>query len=706
MKIDIKKGLMFKINNLDFAKKGFYINLESSTDRKEQVESLIQKYNIEGLERFDALTDDFIQYSCTKSHLSLFEKCSEENLDVIFVAEDDFFIEDTLYTPYTDDNITFLESLKNVHEDLKMLEWDVIQFGCNPKSHLIPQTNNLAKNYFSTGAWAYLIKKDAYEYILKNLNYRRDYIAIDDYLPLLSKKGFTTLTTIPQLINHSVGFVSTLQPRGPVNYSEWIKGNYHKFLYDHYKNGNFTENVLEKNLTIVIAGHFVNNYQYYLRYLIHSLPQEILRCRFIIHYDETSDDIGTEMNKLRAYFRDHEPNLNVTISSSFGGLISSFNNFIPQITTPYFLFLEHDWVFLDGNMINFTDLIKSFNTHKFINAVWFSKDDNLVRGFEVETDVENIMTPFEKETRVENVDLVTTCRWSNNPVIFRLNKMKEWYDSYIKNDNVGVIHQSQGNVEEVMISVYREEIKRNKWSDIKDNWGTFLYGNLGDGPYVGHTDASQRYKGNIRSLPEENGENYIKKFPSIHLEFEADLEDGLDTFFKKYSTDKLLSGYHETYEKFFREIRRKEISLLEIGLGTLNYGPSNMVSWKEKNENYLPCASLRAFKDYFTEGKIYGMDIQEDCMVQEERITTFLTDSTNTISCDTVLGNLTFDIIIDDGDHSHESQIKTFENLYKRLNDGGFYFIESVAFLQEVKSFFENSNYEYKFYDRLLLINK
>lgn len=698
---------MFKINNLDFAKKGFYINLEGSTDRKEQVESLIQKYKIEGLERFDALTDDFIQYSCSKSHLSIFEMCSKEGLDVIFVAEDDFFIDDILYSPYTNEPTYFLESLQKVYEEIQNLEWDVIQFGCNPKSHLIPVTNNLAKNYFSTGAWAYLIKKDAYEYILENLNYRRDYIAIDDFLPLLSKKGFVTLTTIPLLINHSVGFVSTLQPRGPVNYSEWIKGNYHKFLYDHYSKGNFTENVLETNLTIVIAGHFLKNYQYYLRYLLHSLPEEILRCRFIIHYDETAEDNGTELNKLRAYFRDHKPNLNVTVSSSFGGLISSFDNFMQQITTPYFLFLEHDWVFLDKNTIKFTDLVKSFNTYNFIKAVWFSKDDNMIRGFEIEKDIDDVTTPFERESRVDNIDLTTTCRWSNNPAIFRLSKMKEWYQSYIKNESVGVTHQGQHNVEETMISVYRNEIKNNKWSDIRDNWGTFLYGNLGHGPYVGHTDASQRYKGSIKSLPEENGENYIKNNPEIHNEFKIEFSSNeLETLFQKYATDKVVSGYHLVYKDLFANIKKDEISLLEIGIGTLNHGPSNMVQWKEKNESYFPGASLRAFKEYFENGLIYGIDLQEDCFIEEDRIKTFLIDSTDSEVCDSTLNNLSFDIIIDDGDHSSESQIKTFNNLYKRLNHGGFYFIESVAFLKEIIEYFRDSNYDYKFYDRLLLIKK
>jgi GR25 family glycosyltransferase involved in LPS biosynthesis len=504
---------MFKILNYELADKGYYINLPESVDRNQKIKELMLEYNIEGLNRFEALTDEMIQYSCTKSHLEIFKQSLNDDLPIIFVGEDDFNIENECYYPY--DNIkNFSEVIKDVHTDLQNVEWDVILFGCNPKSHIRPITNNLGVVDKSTGAWGYLIKKRAYKYILENSNYKKDYIAIDDYLPLLNSKGFITLTTIPLCINHAIGFESTLQPRGPVDYSRWITGNYHKFLYDNYPNGVFTDFKIEKELTVVVAGHFVENHQFYLNYLLHSLPNTLLNCKFIIHYDKSgSEDINREIVNLNSYFRDVVSNLNVELSFSFGGLISTIDNVLPKIKTSYFLFLEHDWVFLEKDNINFDDLLKAFNNHNFINAVWFSKDDNIIRGFDIATDVENKTTPFEKESRVTELDLVTTCRWSNNPVIFRVSKMKDWYDNIIKNQYVGVSHQSCHNVEETMIPHYRKIISENKWVDIRDDWGTFLYGDIGQGPYVGHTDASRRYQGQSKSQPEINGENYIKNNP-------------------------------------------------------------------------------------------------------------------------------------------------------------------------------------------------
>jgi len=220
---------MFSILDYSLANKGYFINLPQSVDRLNHVNNLISKYNIKNLNRFEALTDELHVFSCTKSHLKIFEESSKLGLETIFVAEDDFNIEDECY--YPGQTIKFNDILKNVFDDIQKISWDVILFGCNPKEDLIQVTNNLAKVTKSTGAWSYMIKRKAYEYILQNSNYKRDYIAIDDYLPLLNTRGFVTLTTIPMMINHGVGFESTMQPRGPVNYNVWIRGNYHKHFY-------------------------------------------------------------------------------------------------------------------------------------------------------------------------------------------------------------------------------------------------------------------------------------------------------------------------------------------------------------------------------------------------------------------------------------------------------------------------------------------
>jgi hypothetical protein len=97
--------------------------------------------------------------------------------------------------------------------------------------------------------------------------------------------------------------------------------------------------------------------------------------------------------------------------------------------------------------------------------------------------------------------------------MFRKSKMQEWFDKYIDNDSIGKIHQGQYNVEDNMIRVYRQTIEESVWEEIKDDWGTFLHGKPGDCELVGHTDGSRRYQTSIRTMAEDNADEYVKNNP-------------------------------------------------------------------------------------------------------------------------------------------------------------------------------------------------
>jgi len=154
----------------------------------------------------------------------------------------------------------------------------------------------------------------------------------------------------------------------------------------------------------------------------------------------------------------------------------------------------------------------------------------------------------------------------------------------------------------------------------------------------------------------------------------------LETFIAKYNSDKNSHGYSKVYESIFKNFKNESINLLEIGIGTMIPGAhSTMVHVYGENGNYKPGASLRAFRDYFPNGSIYGGDVQLDCMFSEERINTFLFSSLEKQECDNALNDLQFNVIIDDGDHSWESQVKTFRNLWHRVKPGGYYFIEDIS---------------------------
>ena len=147
-----------------------------------------------------------------------------------------------------------------------------------------------------------------------------------------------------------------------------------------------------------------------------------------------------------------------------------------------------------------------------------------------------------------------------------------------------------------------------------------------------------------------------------------------------YGSDKVASGYIHTYEKIFSPIRENVNSILEIGIGTLDYSlPSTFGGNIRLNPHYKPGGSLRTWRDYFTKAKVYGIDIADDCMFTEERIKTFKFDSSDSEKCKYELKNLEFDIIIDDGNHDPSYQIKTLKNLFPLLKSNGIYVIEDIG---------------------------
>lgn len=176
-------------------------------------------------------------------------------------------------------------------------------------------------------------------------------------------------------------------------------------------------------------------------------------------------------------------------------------------------------------------------------------------------------------------------------------------------------------------------------------------------------------------------------------------------YFSKHLTDKHINGYTPAYNDYCAPRKNDNISLLEIGIGTLHPTKSCMIShqyWTYKE--YKPGASLRAFKEFFPNGKIYGIDTQSDCMVEEDRIKTFMFDSRIPEMCDEHLKDMKFDFIIDDGDHTYTSQIKTFENMFSRLTQNGVYILEDLESPNELREYFETTPYQFTFRNRLIVI--
>jgi len=141
----------------------------------------------------------------------------------------------------------------------------------------------------------------------------------------------------------------------------------------------------------------------------------------------------------------------------------------------------------------------------------------------------------------------------------------------------------------------------------------------------------------------------------------------LNTLAKLCGTDK--SGFHEYtphYHNHLKHLRFKKIKLLEIGVGgydNIDYGGN----------------SLRMWKNYFSQGQIFGIDIYDKSNLEEKRIKIFEGNQRDTKFLSDILqiiGNP--DIIIDDGSHINEDIIISFQYLFPKLSRGGLYVIEDT----------------------------
>ena len=141
----------------------------------------------------------------------------------------------------------------------------------------------------------------------------------------------------------------------------------------------------------------------------------------------------------------------------------------------------------------------------------------------------------------------------------------------------------------------------------------------------------------------------------------------------KYKTDKCPQIGHTYTPQYYRLLKDKKESfkkVLELGVGTV-------VSMKHV-EGYIPGASLRMWRDFFPNAQVYGTDIDPRCMFEDDRIKTFLVNTTRERELKKLIQEIGSDIdsVIDDGPHQVRVQLRTVRSLMPLLNKGVIYIIE------------------------------
>ena len=170
-----------------------------------------------------------------------------------------------------------------------------------------------------------------------------------------------------------------------------------------------------------------------------------------------------------------------------------------------------------------------------------------------------------------------------------------------------------------------------------------------------------------------------------------------------YGSDKGGKKNHHNYSSYYSEIffhRKNDVkNFLEIGIGTNN---TSLIS--NMGEDGVPLASLRAWRAYFKNANIYGADIDKNILNNEEKISTFYVDQRDPKSIKQLfnnIGNVEFDVILEDGLHKYEANICFFENSIDYLEKNGIYIIEDVNYKDQTKfiKYFQNKNYNFSIVD-------
>ena len=122
--------------------------------------------------------------------------------------------------------------------------------------------------------------------------------------------------------------------------------------------------------------------------------------------------------------------------------------------------------------------------------------------------------------------------------------------------------------------------------------------------------------------------------------------------------------YFHIYNKHFQKFRNKPVHVLEIGV--------------------CKGGSLKMWKNYFGEkAQIYGVDIDPACMKYDDPkngIHVLIADQSNRDDLKRLVKNLpVIDIVIDDGGHTTNQQITSFDELYDKISEDGIYLVEDLC---------------------------
>ena len=147
------------INGL-FEIKGFYINLDYRTDRKQHVEHQLEQMRMNNnIKRFNAIKNSNGRIGCSLSHLKCIQMAKEANWECVMIVEDDILF--MLPDSFVENANSFFSNKKN--------KWDVLLLAGN---NLPPfETNDIVSIRVShcQTTTGYIVKRHYYDVLISNI---------------------------------------------------------------------------------------------------------------------------------------------------------------------------------------------------------------------------------------------------------------------------------------------------------------------------------------------------------------------------------------------------------------------------------------------------------------------------------------------------------------------------------------------------------
>ena len=149
-------------------------------------------------------------------------------------------------------------------------------------------------------------------------------------------------------------------------------------------------------------------------------------------------------------------------------------------------------------------------------------------------------------------------------------------------------------------------------------------------------------------------------------------------------------SYLPVYQKLFESKKYDNNSILEIGIGAPG-----------KNGG-----SIKLWRDYFENSIIYGLDIYDISVINEEIInkeriklyTSIDAYDTTFIENTFINNNIKFDILIDDGPHTLDSMIFFVKHYLPLLKEDGILVIEDIPDINWIQILTENTPEDFRQY--------